>query len=136
MNFALFTTNLAGGGAEKALARIGSGLAERGHVVDFIVGDDAGRYQPPAGCRFHVLAPRASHGWLGKRRLAWSLRRLLATRACDLLVSTLPFADEVAALARVPRHVCRIANTLSVEIAHLPPCFAGRGRRPAGAIRH
>ncbi len=35
-------------------------------------------------------------------------------------MSTLPFADEVAALARAPRHVCRIANTLSAEIARLP----------------
>jgi hypothetical protein len=41
MRFALFTTNLAGGGAEKALAKIGSGLAGRGHEVDFIVCEDA-----------------------------------------------------------------------------------------------
>jgi hypothetical protein len=40
MRFALFTTNLAGGGAEKALAKIGSGLAGRGHEVDFIVCED------------------------------------------------------------------------------------------------
>jgi hypothetical protein len=73
MKFALFTTNLAGGGAEKALAKIGSGLAERGHDVDFIVCEDAGEYAPPAGCRFHALSSRAGHGWLGKRRLAWKL---------------------------------------------------------------
>ncbi|MDP1735619.1 MAG: glycosyltransferase [Sulfuritalea sp.] len=130
MKFALFTTNLAGGGAEKALAKIGSGLAARGHEVDFIVcesaGDHAGKYAPPAGCGFHALSARAGHGWLGKRRLAWRLRRHLASHPHDLLVSTLPFADEVAALAGAPRHVCRIANTLSAEIARLPAAKAQR----------
>ncbi|MDO8787312.1 MAG: glycosyltransferase [Sulfuritalea sp.] len=126
MKFALFTTNLAGGGAEKALAKIASGLAARGHAVDFIVCEYAGNYPAPVGCRFHVLAARAGHGWLGKRRLAWRLNRWLAANPHDLLVSTLPFADEVAALARMPRHVCRIANTLSAEIARLPAAKAQR----------
>lgn len=126
MNLVLFTTNLASGGAEKALAKIGSGLAARGHEVDFVVCEDGGKYAPPAGCRFHALAASAGHGWLGKRRLAWRLARLLATRRPELLVSTLPFADEVAALAGAPRHVCRIANTLSAEIARLPPAKARR----------
>ncbi len=130
MKFTLLTTNLAGGGAEKALAKIASGLAARGHEVDFVVCEDMGlhaaNHAPPAGCRFHALATRAGHGWLGKRRMAWRLRRLMASRAHDLLVSTLPFADEVAVLARAPRHVCRIANTLSAEIARLP---AGKAQR-------
>ncbi len=120
MRFALFTTNLAGGGAEKALAKIGSGLAERGHDVEFIVCEDAGRHAAPAGCRFTALSARAGHGWLGKRRLAWKLARLLRESKHELLVSTLPFADEVAALSRAPRHACRIANTLSAEVARLP----------------
>jgi glycosyltransferase involved in cell wall biosynthesis len=132
VNLVLFTTNLAGGGAEKALAKIGSGLAARGHEVDFVVCEDGGKYAAPAGCRFHALAASAGHGWLGKRRLAWRLTRLLATRQPDLLVSTLPFADEVAALAGAPRHVCRIANTLSAEIARLP---AGKARRRAARYR-
>lgn len=126
MRFALFTTNLAGGGAEKALAKIASGLAARGHEVDFIVCEDAGLYPPPTGCGFHALSVRAGHGWLGKRRLAWRLRRHLASHPHDLLVSTLPFADEVAALAGLPRHVCRIANTLSAEITRLPAAKAQR----------
>ncbi|MCK9387448.1 MAG: glycosyltransferase [Sulfuritalea sp.] len=126
MKFVLFTTNLAGGGAEKALAKIAGGLAERGHEVDFVVCEDAGNYPPPAGCRFYALSVRAGHGWLGKRRLAWRLRRLLANRPHDLLLSTLPFADEVVALSGALRHVCRIANTLSAEIARLPAAKAQR----------
>lgn len=136
MKFALFTTSLAGGGAEKALAKIGSGLAARGHEVDFIVceaaGNHAGKYAVPAGCHFHILAARAGHGWLARRRLAWRLRRMLASRSHDLLVSTLPFADEVAALAGAPRHVCRIANTLSAEIARLA---AEKAQRRAARYR-
>jgi len=132
MRFVLLTTNLAGGGAEKALTRIGIGLAARGHEVNFIVCENVGSYQPPAGCHFHILAARAGHGWLGKRRLAWRLNRLLKSSPHDLLLSTLPFADEVAALARAPRHVCRIANTLSAELARLP---AAKARRRAERYR-
>lgn len=143
MRFILFTTNLAGGGAEKALAKIGSGLAGRGHEVEFIVCEDKGVYPPPAGCSLHALTARAVHGWLGKRRLAWVLREHLRNTHRDLLVSTLPFADEVAALAKLPRHVCRIANTLSAEIARLPANKAARrtaryrtlyGQRPLVAV--
>lgn len=126
MKFVLFTTNLAGGGAEKALAKIGSGLAAQGHEVTFVVCEDAGAYAPPPACRFVALAAQAAHGWLGKRRLAWRLRRLLAAQDYDLLVSTLPFADEIAELSRLPRHVCRIANTLSAEVARLSGAKAAR----------
>jgi glycosyltransferase involved in cell wall biosynthesis len=126
MRFVLLTTNLAGGGAEKALAKIGAGLAARGHEVDFLVCEETGGYPPPAGCRFHPLSRQAGHGWLGKRRLAWRLHGFLKGRPHDLLVSTLPFADEIAVLARAPRHVCRIANTLSAEIARLAAPKAAR----------
>lgn len=129
MRIALLTTDLSGGGAEKALAKIAEGLAQRGHQVDFIVCEDSGSHLAPTGCRVHALASRARHGWLGKRRLAWALRRLLGGYPVDMVVSTLPFADEVAALARIPRHVCRIANTLSAEISRLAPEKAVRRRR-------
>ncbi len=139
----MFTTNLSGGGAEKAIAKIGTGLAGRGHDVDLIVCEDRGNYLPPPNCRFYSLSRHAGHGWLGKRLLAWKLRRYLHKRPYDLLASTLPFADEVAALARLPRHVCRIANTLSAEIARLPTAKAARratryramyGERPLVAV--
>lgn len=143
MKFALFTTNLAGGGAEKALAKIAGGLAGRGHQVNFIVCEQQGNYPAPSGCIFHALSARAGHGWLGRRRLAWRLKRLLASSPPDLVVSTLPFADEVAVLANAPHHVCRIANTLSAEIARLPAAKARRrteryrtlyGARPLVAV--
>ncbi len=143
MRFVLLTTNLSGGGAEKALVKIGSGLATRGHDIDFVVCENAGVYQAPPDCRFHALSVQAGHGWLGKRHLAWRLRRYLASRPYDLLISTLPFADEVAILSGASRHVCRIANTLSAEIMRLPPTKATRrsnryqtlyGQRPVVAV--
>ena len=48
----------------------------------------------------------------------WS-RNLESRAPFDLIVSTLPLADEVTVLAGAPRHWCRIANTLSAEIEHL-----------------
>lgn len=126
MRFVLFTTNLAGGGAEKALAKIAEGLVARGHTVDFIVCEDSGAYTPPENCGFTALSRQASHGWIGKRQLAWRLKRLLDNTAYDLLVSTLPFADEVAAMTGASRHICRIANTLSAEIVRLPVAKARR----------
>jgi hypothetical protein len=131
VRFALFTTNLAGGGAEKALAKIGSGLAERGHDVEFIVCEDAGRHAAPAGCRFTALSARAGHGWLGKRRLAWKLARLLRESKHELLVSTLPFADEVAALSRAPRHACPSPTRFPQK---LRDCPTTRGRAARTAI--
>ena len=135
MNLVLLTTNLSGGGAEKALAKIGAGLAARGHEVDFIVCEDRGCYPPPDGCRFHALSRRATHGWLGKRLLAWRLARRLRRQPYDVLISTLPFADEVAALARLPRHVRRIANTLGAEIDKLAAGHPGKARRRLSRYR-
>jgi glycosyltransferase involved in cell wall biosynthesis len=98
----------------------------------------------PAGLALHGLTAnaRATHkGWLGKRLAARRLAGLIATLEHEepfrLLVSTLPFADEVARLARIPAHWCRIANTLSAEVARLDPPKAerrmARYRRTYGA---
>lgn len=98
------------------MSKIATGLAERGHEVDFIVAENSGTTPAPQHCRFHTLCTKASHGWFGKHRLAWNLHRLIASWRYDIFISTLPFADEIAITACVPRHVCRIANTLGAEI--------------------
>lgn len=128
MRIGFILTNLAGGGAEKAVLNIAAGLAERGHRTDIIVLEHVVAHAVPAGTGFHALTPegqKTSKGWLGKRLAARRLARLLAQLASEapfqLLVSTLPFADEVALLARAPAHWCRIANTLSAEVARLGP---------------
>lgn len=130
MRFGFVVTNLAGGGAEKAILKVGAGLAERGHRVDVLVLENIVDHQVPSGVAFHVLGKRARKGWLGKRFAARKLKRTLEELQREarfgLVVSTLPFADEVALLARAPAHWCRIANTLSAEVARLAPA---KGRR-------
>ncbi len=135
MNFVFVVPNLAGGGAEKAILKLSRILLARGHRVDLLLLekrlDHIGADGPVEGLTLHCLADKAPHGWLGKRLLAAKLKRRLANLGAvpDLVVSTLPFADEIAALARLPRHWCRIANTLGSEIAQLATHQPAKARR-------
>lgn len=142
MNFAFVIPNLAGGGAEKAILKLAAGLVGRGHEVEVVLLENHIEHEVPQGIRVHALSNKASKGWIGKRLLAKQLALHLATKP-DLLVSTLPFADEVAVLSGAPRHACRIANTLSAELARLPAAKAQRrmaryrklyGARPVVAV--
>lgn len=148
MKFCFVLTNLSGGGAEKAVLKIADGLRGRGHTVDLVLLESGGHYGLPDGVGEHILVARAaaSKGWLAKRLLAWRLARKIGALSPDVVVSTLPFADEVAVLANLPNHWCRIANTLSAEIARLAlssPAKAARrlaryrtlyGQRPLIAV--
>jgi glycosyltransferase involved in cell wall biosynthesis len=131
----LVTTNLRGGGAEKVFLRIGSLLAARGHEVHLVLLEHLVDHAIEPGLELHALtAPGrpCTKGFFGKRlaarRLRRSFRELARGGEFDLVLSTLPFADEVAALASLPRLWHRIANTLSAEIARLEA-------RPAKAER-
>jgi glycosyltransferase involved in cell wall biosynthesis len=131
MNFVFVLTNLAGGGAEKAIAKLAGGLAQAGHDVELILLENRVDHAPPQGVAVTPLTSEASKGWFGKRLLARRLARHLS-RPYDLLVSTLPFADEVTALANPSRHWCRIANTLSSEVGKLAAANSAKaGRRLA-----
>ena len=134
MRIGFILTNLAGGGAEKAALKLAAALLGRGHRADVIMLERIVAHARPAGVEMHALSSdgeRIGKGWLGKRLAARKLSRLLSRISrddpFDLLVSTLPFADEVAIRANAPRHWCRIANTLSAEVARL----ALRGRAKA-----
>ncbi len=132
MNVVFVLTNLGGGGAEKAVLKTGLALAARGHAVHLVVFEDRADYTLPDGVTLHIVTPDgkpASRGWIGKRLLARRLAAVVGGIAPDLVVSTLPFADEVTALARLPNHWCRIANTLSAEIDRLA------ARSPSKAAR-
>lgn len=133
-HIALITTNLAGGGAEKALIRIARQLQQRGHTVKLVLLERHGDHPAPEDIEVHYLyTGRISKGWLGRRLGAFHLRVLIGKlfnhRGPDLVISTLPFADEVAHLARLPNHWCRIANTLSVEVARLSQAQPSKGVR-------
>lgn len=136
MKIALIVTNLVGGGAEKVMIKLSAGLAGRGHEVHLVLLEHLVEHLPPAQITLHALtgtSERLSKGALGKWLAAWRLRRLLrrlsAREPFDLVVSTLPFADEVAVRARLPRHWCRIADTLSTEIARLRRSSPGKAAR-------
>lgn len=136
MKFALITTNLAGGGAEKALLKLAVALRRRGHEVHLVLLEHLIAHAVPADVPVHALTlPQRplSKGALCRPIVAWRLRRLMARLArpapFDMVVSTLPFADEIALRGRLPRHWCRIANTLSAEVERL------RVRDPAKARR-
>ena len=142
MRIGFVLTNLAGGGAEKAVLKIAQGLAERAHRVDLITVEERSTHGLPEGLRLHVLTPRgraASKGWVGRRIAAYRLARLLGRLAEEepfrLLVSTLPFADEVALRAGAPALWCRIANTLSAEVARLELTDAAKARRRMARYR-
>ena len=134
MNFALIITNLAGGGAEKAILKLAAGLVGRGHKVEVVLLEDRIEHAVPDGVRLSVLTHRASKGWLGKRLLARRLARHLSSPP-GLIVSTLPFADEVTTLAKLPRHWCRIANTLGSEVDKLSMTSPAKAQRRLARYR-
>jgi len=135
MRFAFVVTNLAGGGAEKSILKLAAALAQRRHDVHLVLLEHRIEHTVPADIRVHALTRpgrRLHKGVLGKALAALRLRRVfrqMAAHPFDAVVSTLPFADEVTARARLPHHWCRIANTLSAEVAGL------RGRKARRRLR-
>jgi len=136
MKIAFITTNLRGGGAEKAVINLASILAGRGHEVHVILMERIIEHALPATFALHALSPKkgkVTKGLLGKYLCAFRLRRLIqelgGSAPFNLIVSTLPFADEVAALAGIEPLWHRVANTLSSEISLL------RERHPGKAAR-
>ena len=141
MNFNLLLTNLAGGGAELAMLRLAETLGKRGHAVRILLLDDRVEHAIPAGVEVVPLArsgTRSTKGligkWLGALRLKKAYRRL-RLGADSITISTLPFADEVAARARLPNLWFRIANTLSAEIAQLRQRNASKAARRLSRYR-
>lgn len=136
MKVAFITTNLRGGGAEKAVINLASLLAGRGHEVHVILLERVVEHALPASFSLHALTDgkrKLTKGAVGKYLCAFLLRRLvrrLGQRApFDLLVSTLPFADEVVALSGVQPVWYRVANTLSSEVSELKLRHPGKGTR-------
>ena len=115
---ALFTLNLAGGGAERALLDMAGGMARRGRLVDLVVAHATGPLIDliPEGVRLVDLKAwriEVSH---------LSLLRYLRRERPAALISTLPQADLVALVARRFLHkdillIVRVASTMSKDAA-------------------
>ncbi|MEO5345405.1 MAG: glycosyltransferase [Magnetococcus sp. YQC-9] len=136
MKAALIVTNLRGGGAEKAFIQYASLLHRAGHEVSLVLLEDLRQHEVPGGVPVTGLSrpgEPVSKGWLGKRWLAWRLKQrlkaLTGEKPFDLILSTLPFADEVCRQAGLPHHWMRVANTLSREIEALRSTDPGKAAR-------
>jgi glycosyltransferase involved in cell wall biosynthesis len=136
MNFIFVITNLAGGGAERAIINLAMLLTERAHRVDLILLEDRVEHTISSAVNLHFATSpghRLGHGWLSKRQAAWRLaklwRKLNVQQPTDLIVSTLPFCDEVVRLARLSKVRYRIANTLSSEIDRLAGSSISKAKR-------
>jgi glycosyltransferase involved in cell wall biosynthesis len=136
LRMALVITNLRGGGAEKALLRLAALLHDRGHEVHIVLLEHVIDHTVEPGLQLHALtAPGvpARKGVLGKALAARRLRRMLISlageRGFDLVISMLPFADEVTARAGCGPLWHMIENTLSAELERLAPAKARRRLR-------
>lgn len=130
MKIALIITNLQGGGAEKAIINLAKLLEERGHSVCIITFENRCDYTIPQGVQWDVLTnSKLPKGWLGKFILARGLKKHLKSINPNLVISTLPFADEVTIKVNYPNHWCRIANTLSIEIEKLKIIKPSKAKR-------
>ena len=120
MKFGFVLTDLSGGGAEKAILNVALGLHKRGHTVNIFLLRNLGEYAAPSEVSLTYISKKPSFSWIGKRVLAFRLStaiKLKEKSGCfDIVISTLPLADEISKLANVPNHWCRIANTLSAEV--------------------
>lgn len=143
MKIWIVITNLQGGGAERAIINLAGALGARGHDVKIILLENRVDYSVPPGVSLHSIAGAGrtiSTGWFGKRIAAWRLRRWASEQSADerpdLVISTLPFADEVVRAAGLTNVWYRIANTLSAEIAALDATRPRKAKRRLARYRH
>ena len=126
MHIWLVVTNLHQGGAERTTLNLSIWLKERGHDVRLILLERMVDYDLPSSLSLHFLEARkkgATKGWLGKQLLTWRLRRWAqresADREPDLVISTLPFTDEIVHRAGLKNVWYRIPNPLTPQISAL-----------------
>ena len=132
MKFGFVLPNLNGGGAEKAIMNIGYGLEARGHEVHLILLGEKFDYQSKLTTHIATHKP-ASNSFFAKRKTARALRKIYEKLSVghefDLVVSTLPDADDIVHLAKIPNVWYRIANTLSEEIEQIQIRSASKAKR-------
>ena len=143
MRFWIVITNLQGGGAERSVLSIASGLVRRGHGVKLILLEDRIDHTLPQGVEPLSISKSGrtiSKGWIGKRAVAWRLRRWMqgqvTDEAPDLIISTLPFTDEIVRAAGLRGVWFRITNTLSAEIIGLKSISANKAKRRLARYRY
>lgn len=118
---AIFTANMDGGGAERAMAKLAAGIADRGFDVDLVLSDASGHYLEEIPPEVRIVNLHASRVLASLPGLVRYLRR---ERPAAMLTS-MNYVNVVGiwarALARVDtRLVVNEQNALSLEAAHSP----------------
>lgn len=125
MKIALLIPNLAGGGAERMMARLATRFADLGHTTDLVLlNRQRNHYASEVSSRVRVVDLG-----VGRWRLAngvWAFRRYLRSQRPDCVLSALPTANTVAAWAgrlteHPPRLVISERNTSSSALGGLTP---------------
>jgi glycosyltransferase involved in cell wall biosynthesis len=121
MRVAIFTANMDGGGAERAMAKLAAGIADRGFDVDLVLSDATGHYLVEVPPEVRIVNLRAGRVLASLPALVRYLRR---ERPAAMLTS-MNYVNVVGiwarALARVDtRLVVNEQNALSLEAAHSP----------------
>lgn len=115
-------TNLWGGGAQKAILKLAETLQKSINEVAVITLEAGSAYEIPPGIRVLSLEAQSKKWgrWFSRRLAAYKLKSLLKKlKPADLVISTLPYADEVVFLAGIRQHVARVANTLGMELGRM-----------------
>ncbi len=116
---ALVTSSMGGGGAQRAVARLATALAERGYPVDLVLARAAGPYLAEVSSDVRVVdlhAPRLAQALV-------PLARYFRSQRPAAVFSALDYVNVVAILARAlarvdTRLVVSERNTLSQAVAH------------------
>ena len=118
---AIFTSNMGGGGAERAMSKLAGGIAEQGYHVDLVLSRAEGHYLPEVPDSVRIVDLDAGRVLASLPGLIRYLRR---ERPAALLTS-MNYVNVVGiwarALSRVDtRLVVNEQNALSLEAAHSP----------------
>jgi glycosyltransferase involved in cell wall biosynthesis len=118
---AIFTSNMNGGGAERAMAKLAGGIADQGYDVDLVLSRAEGHYLSEVPETVRIVDLDASRVLASIPGLIRYLRR---ERPAAMLTS-MNYVNVVGiwarSLARVPtRLVVNEQNALSLEAAHSP----------------
>ncbi|CAM8387912.1 GT4_GT28_WabH-like domain containing protein [Candidatus Methylopumilus planktonicus] len=135
MNICIITTNMNAGGAQKATVELMNSFIKHGHQVTLILLENEIVFTIPKEVTIYKIQEKSPYlrGWIHKRFLAKKLYRIWCAvekkNRFDLVLSRLPFTNEIVNLAKIPEVISIIDNTLSEEIKKL------RNKNPIKAFK-
>ncbi|CAM8373131.1 RfaG Glycosyltransferase [Candidatus Methylopumilus planktonicus] len=134
LKICFFITNLCVGGAEKATIKAAELLRQNGHSVHLVLLENIVNFKFNREIKCKIIYDKIKKGLIGKYLMAYKLNRTFCEierkeGKFNLVVSTLPFCDDIVKAANIPNVYFRIANTLSAEIKNLKISSAVRAER-------